>query len=104
MLYVCLAEPGADASLFAPLRRYAEARDWDITDLIADRHPSSVPLRKRALWPRVADAVLARRAEGVVTLDGHLPDDNAAELADCASTHGVFIVRLDGPNVPGADR
>jgi hypothetical protein len=100
LFYACSAELREETVLFTALRRYAEARDWDIANQIIDRHPPSVPFHKRVLWPRVADAVSTRRAEGALTLDGYLPDDDVAELADWASTHGAFIVRLDGRNIP----
>ncbi|MFJ1580432.1 hypothetical protein [Streptomyces sp. NPDC088182] len=72
------------------LRAYAEAREWAVVDVLVDRVPLSTPTTERPLWPRVADLIAARQAQGVVT---DVPETEIT--SDCLGHWHAFIARVN---------
>lgn len=95
VLYVCTQDdriPPAD--VVTTLRRYAIARDWQVAEVIFDGSPLSKPLDEREQWTNVRQTITDRRAEGVVTLQGHVGDDSAPErdaLLQWLAEQGAFL-------------
>jgi hypothetical protein len=76
------------------LRRYAVARDWQIAEVILDGSPLATPLDKREQWTIVRQTITDRRAEGVVTVQGHVGDESTpahSALLQWLANQGAFL-------------
>ncbi|OON77010.1 hypothetical protein B1H18_19935 [Streptomyces tsukubensis] len=66
VLYAC--QPmHSNAQPLAPLRTFAEARDWTIVAELIDMAPHEVPLTERPLRPRLIEFIDSGQTDGVVT-------------------------------------
>lgn len=93
VLYACTEDPET-ARILAELRRYADARDWDVAREITDAAPLATPLDERQQWPTVRRLILEGRAEGVVAPTAHTRDDvpnERAELDTWLADRGAFL-------------
>lgn len=109
VLYACTEdEHTTPVKAVAALRTYAAARDWDVAEIILDGSHLATPLDRREQWIAVRDAITDRRAEGVVTLQGHAYDAAAPmpeALTQWLAEHGAFIaVAHVAPRAPQAER
>ncbi|WP_459248868.1 hypothetical protein [Streptomyces youssoufiensis] len=55
------------------LRAYAHARDWHVAEVVLDASPLATALDGREQWAAVREAIVERRADGVVALAGQVP-------------------------------
>ncbi|MCT9140338.1 hypothetical protein [Streptomyces violarus] len=95
VLYVCTHDDRVTpADAVAALRRYAIARDWLIAEVILDYSNLETPLDGREQWTIVRQTITDRRAEGVVTVQGHIGDDSTPErdtLLQWLADQGAFL-------------
>jgi hypothetical protein len=67
VLYACIPPGQTRGDVVPRLRRYAEARDWDVAATVVDYTPTATPLERRPNWPQARDAISSGRARGIVT-------------------------------------
>ncbi|MET9508933.1 hypothetical protein ABZX62_10725 [Streptomyces flavidovirens] len=95
VLYAC--DEGSRATATATLsglRRFANAREWEIVGEILDSTQLTTPLDVRPMWHSVREAISAGRAEGIVAPLNHTCDDieeGRAELFDWLAEHAAFL-------------
>ncbi|WP_217195460.1 hypothetical protein [Streptomyces buecherae] len=74
ILYVMTADPRTSAvAVTDRLRAYAHARDWHVAEVVLDASPLATALDSRQQWAAVREAIVERRADGVVALAGQVP-------------------------------
>lgn len=80
--------------VLSELRRYADAREWQIAEEVLDDSPLTLPLKQRAAWRRVRDLITSGHAEGVIAPTAHARDDvpeERAALDEWLADRGAFL-------------
>lgn len=93
VLYACTDDP-QPTNILVELRRYADARDWDVVREVTDAVPLATPLNERPEWCAARELILDGRAEGVVAPATHARDDvphERAELDAWLAGFGAFL-------------
>ncbi|MFF1400928.1 hypothetical protein ACFVZD_45320 [Streptomyces sp. NPDC058287] len=95
VLYTCIEDDRTTAAkAVETLRRFAIARDWEVSEIILDSSPLLTPLKDREQWTAALDAINERRAEGIVVVQGHICDTKTATraaLVKWLAEQGAFI-------------
>ncbi|WP_405749520.1 hypothetical protein OG232_04855 [Streptomyces sp. NBC_01411] len=92
VLYACLTAGEEPAGTLATLRAYAAARDWSIAAEVIHQSAPGDDTGARDVWPRVAELIEGRLAQGIVTT-AHLPGER---LIAWLAQHHAFAVSTDG--------
>ncbi|MCT2591165.1 recombinase family protein [Streptomyces sp. N2-109] len=96
-LYVATHPRDSAAEDLAELRRYAHARDWDVTEEVTDDGPAGASLESRSEWPRIRLLIESGHVRGLVVpslcvvgrrrLLDWLADRNAFAVSVAECTH-----------------
>lgn len=103
VLYACAEASEPSADVFAVLRGYAAARDWEVACEVLDAAPPSVPLGRRPKWAEVTALIDRGRTEGVLALRAHWQLGDESEQFDAwLAERGAFVCRV-GASTSGDD-